>query len=135
MKWPHICSTNWYVRKLVIVKSGGEHFFSPGCGCFIYRRCKLYSCSCLCFFFLFITVFVGYQCKVSITFCHCEKEFYQLLRLGLWAATPTCPTLAFSLEFMELTHTLNLECWVALKDRSSAIQFLEVNTISTEVST
>ena len=89
----------------------------------------------LLFFFLFITVFVGYQCKVSITFCHCEKEFYQLLRLGLWAATPTCPTLAFSLEFMELTHTLNLECWVALKDRSSAIQFLEVNTISTEVST
>ena len=64
----------------------------------------------LLFFFLFITVFVGYQCKVSITFCHCEKEFYQLLRLGLWAATPTCPTLAFSLEFMELTHTLNLEC-------------------------
>jgi hypothetical protein len=77
--------------------------------------------------------FAGYQCAVCIRFCQCEKEFLQLLRLELWGATPTRPSLAFSLGFMELVHSLNLECQVALKDVSSAIQFLETNKILPKV--
>jgi hypothetical protein len=35
---------------------------------------------------------------------------------------------------MELLHSLNLECQVALKDFSNAIQFLETNKILSQVS-
>ena len=35
---------------------------------------------------------------------------------SLWGATPTKPELAFSVNLMELLHTLNLECQVTLKD-------------------
>ncbi|KAJ7351809.1 hypothetical protein OS493_035534 [Desmophyllum pertusum] len=72
----------------------------------------------------------GLQTEVSICFCECEADFLRLLRFQLWGATPTKPELAFTINVMELLHTLNLECQVAVKDFCAAIEAMANKVIS-----
>ncbi len=43
-------------------------------------------------------IILGTQHQVRVVFCQCESERVTLLRLNLWAATPSRPTLAFSID-------------------------------------
>ena len=73
---------------------------------------------------------------MKVQFCNCEPDFLRLLRFNLWGATPTKPELAFfTLDLMKLLHTLNLECQVAVKDFSAALQTLTDDVIIFSVRT
>ena len=68
-------------------------------------------------------------------FCGCEADFLRVLRFNLWGATPTKPELAFCINLMDLLHTLNLECQVAVKDFCDALQTMANDVIVFSVST
>ena len=55
-------------------------------------------------------------------FCSSESEPITLLRLNLWAATPTKPTLAFSVELMLRMKILMLDCQVAVMDFAQSLE-------------
>lgn len=71
----------------------------------------------------------GLQKEVHVQFCGCEPDFLRLLRFRLWGATPSKPELAFSINVMDLLHTLNLECQVAVKDFCDALQTMADDVI------
>lgn len=76
-----------------------------------------------------VVLFSGLQKEVHIQFCECEPDFLGLLHFRLWGATPIKPELAFSINVMDLLHTLNLECQVAVKDFCDALQTMADDVI------
>ena len=59
-------------------------------------------------------------------FCGCKSPAEQLLELNLWPATPSKPTIAFTIELMTFVHMLTLECQASLYDIST---FLKVTSV------
>ncbi len=66
--------------------------------------------------------FMGIQHQLCVVFCHCEAEPLTLLRLNLWAATPTRPTLAFSTDLLLKMKIMMLDCQVAVMDFAQALE-------------
>lgn len=75
----------------------------------------------LCFLFsIFIGILfvsLGRVILTKCTFCKCEdeSEVTALLRYGLWGCTAREPTTAFTLELMELCHSIQMEGQISLQ--------------------
>ena len=55
-------------------------------------------------------------------FCGCKSPAERLLELNLWPATPTKPTLVFTIELMSLAQMITLNCHASLYDIVSFIK-------------
>ena len=60
----------------------------------------------------------------SFEFCSFCPDFVQLLQFGLWGGTPSKPRTAFTIEFLEVIHAIQIECHASLK---SICEAFEVN--------
>lgn len=67
-------------------------------------------------------IILGTQHQVRVVFCQCESEPVTLLRLNLWAATPSRPTLAFSIDLLLRMKIVMLDCQVAVMDFAQALE-------------
>ena len=56
--------------------------------------------------YMLLFTIAGASFEVEIEFCKCQSNFIQLIQFGLWGATPSKPTLAFSIELFELFHAM-----------------------------
>ena len=59
-------------------------------------------------------------------FCGCKSPAERLLELNLWPATPTKPTLAFTIELMSLAQMIILNSYASLYD---IVSFLKATRI------
>ena len=81
---------------------------------------------------MYITIsLVGQHHGIVVVFCGCKSPAERLLELNLWPATPSKPTLAFTVELMEFARMLILECYASLYDivafmKTTAIKQLQV---------
>jgi len=69
-------------------------------------------------------LYVGIHRKVKFQFCDCYNEIDTLIKLGFFAATPQRPEIAFQFQLLDLLEALLLECQVAIKDFTNALECL-----------
>ena len=67
---------------------------------------------------------------MEVEFCGCTPKFVQLVQLDLWGATPSKPTLAFSIQLLELWHVLQMECQIPMKKICEAYKVLNMDKVT-----
>lgn len=80
--------------------------------------------------YMLLFTIAGASFEVEIEFCKCQSNFIQLIQFGLWGATPSKPTLAFSIELLELFHAIQMECQVSLKSICQAYKMFSMSWIA-----
>lgn len=70
------------------------------------------------------TFAIGIHRKVKFQFCACYNDTSTLIKLGFFPATPKRPEVAFQFQLLDLLEALLLECQVAIKDFTNALECL-----------
>ena len=67
-------------------------------------------------------LFIGIHHKIKFHFCSCYNEAVTLIKLGFFPATPKQLEVAFQFQLLDLLEALLLECQVAIKDFTNALE-------------
>ena len=73
--------------------------------------------------YLFVVVTLAFEVDALCEFCECEAPPVTLRRYGLWAATPTEPRCAYSINFLKWAESLMLTAHVSLRAVIEAARF------------
>lgn len=82
-----------------------------------------------CFMSINCLIPPGRSHPAKITFCECETVAETLIRFGFWPSSPTRPAAAFSLDLLQLMHTLTLECAVSVKGFVNTMRWMNNLTL------
>jgi len=72
---------------------------------------------------IFVCAISGEEISVLCQFCECEAPPVTLRRFGLWAATPTEPRVAYTIDILQWAEALMLTSHVSLSSFLEAIRF------------
>ncbi|CAB3991032.1 Hypothetical predicted protein, partial [Paramuricea clavata] len=67
----------------------------------------------------------GFYHEIVFEYCNCYTVPESLLQCGVWPATPVEPSVAFTLDLMEMTLRLMMECQVSIHDMLKALDFFK----------
>ena len=76
----------------------------------------MHVAQCMCKYVDIYISCIGQHHGITVVFCGCKSPAERLLELNLWPATPSKPTLAFTIELMRFAQMLILECYASLYD-------------------
>ncbi|XP_028416830.1 uncharacterized protein LOC114541035 [Dendronephthya gigantea] len=67
----------------------------------------------------------GFHHEILFEYCTCFGVPESLLHCGIWPATPVEPNLGFTLDLMEMTLRLVMECHVSIHDMLKTLDFFK----------